>query len=93
MSGVGIQEKNKLAKRKMLVADILGWVGAVCLLSAYGLVSFGAISSDTLLYQVLNIIAAIGLFIDGIVRKAFPSAATNAVWLLIAIIAIIAIIL
>lgn len=86
-------KKARLHRQKLMQADAAGWVGAACLLTAYALVSFDVVSSNELSYQMLNIVAAIGLLIDGIARRALPSAATNAVWLIIAVVATMTILL
>ena len=38
-----------------LIVDILGWAGAVMLLSAYGLVSLKKLEGDSVPYQLLNL--------------------------------------
>jgi len=74
--------------RRLLVGDICGWIGAASLIGAYLLISFDVISAQTFLYQILNIIGGAGLLVLGIVRKAYPSAVTNIVWIIIGIVAI-----
>jgi hypothetical protein len=66
-----------------LVYDIAGWIGALALLGAYALVSRGRVTGDGPAFQALNLLGAIGLLINGVHHQAWPSAALNAVWLLI----------
>ncbi|MDR0591557.1 MAG: hypothetical protein LBG75_03345 [Candidatus Nomurabacteria bacterium] len=72
----------------LLIGDILGWVGAVSLISAYFLASTGVVSGQSPTYQVLNIVGAFGLLALALARRAIPSVATNIVWLIIGFVAI-----
>ena len=67
--------------------DAAGWAGAAALLLAYGLVSSGRLDGRSTRFQLLNLAGAIGLLANGIWHGAWPSAALNAVWLVIGIIA------
>jgi hypothetical protein len=71
-----------------LLYDALGWVGAAALLGAYALVSRGRVSGDGATFQVLNLIGALGLLVNGAYHHAWPSAALNAVWLLVGVAAV-----
>lgn len=64
----------------MLAADAIGWVGAACLLLAYGGLSSERLTAGVR-YQLLNLAGAGGLVVDGAVRHAWPSTALNLVWL------------
>jgi len=66
-----------------LLIDTAGWTGAACLLLAYGLVSTGRLSGRSTGFQLLNLAGAAGLLANGVWHGAWPSAALNAVWLLI----------
>jgi hypothetical protein len=79
--------------RLLLAGDIVGWIGAASLISAYVLVSIGCVNGDSFEYQALNILGAIGLLILGIARRAIPSVVTNIVWAIVGIVAIIGILL
>jgi hypothetical protein len=68
-----------------LLYDVLGWVGAFALLSAYALVSRGRVAGDAATFQVLNLVGAVGLLVNGVFHHAWPSAALNAVWLLVGV--------
>jgi hypothetical protein len=72
-----------------LLIDITGWVGSVCVLAAYGLLSTHKITSHSKLYQALNIIGSICLIINTLFYSAYPSTFVNIVWLIIAIFALI----
>ena len=68
-----------------LIADVLGWIGAVLFLGAFALVSFKKAEGDSFLFQGINILAGVLLIINTIYWKAYPSAALNAAWIGIAV--------
>ncbi len=72
-----------------LFIDILGWVGSVEVIAAYGLNSYQKIKSDSLSFQLLNLTGAIFLIINSIYKEAYPFTFINTVWSIIAIAAII----
>ena len=72
----------------VLVIDIIGWIGAACLLLAYALVSRGRVAGGGRPYQLLNIVGSIGLAVNTIAYKAWPSTALNAFWLAIGLVAL-----
>jgi hypothetical protein len=49
-----------------LLYDVLGWVGALALLGAYALVSRGRVAGDGATFQVLNLVGAVGLLVNGV---------------------------
>ncbi len=71
-----------------LLIDTAGWAGAAALLLAYGLVSYGRLNGRSIRFQLLNLFGAVGLLANGIWHGAWPSAALNAVWLVIGVTAI-----
>ena len=64
-----------------LTADIIGWIGAVSLLLAYGMISAGKFKAEDLNYQGLNVVGSLGLIVNSTWYGAFPSAALNVVWI------------
>lgn len=68
-----------------LTVDILGWVGAILILIAYGLISARKVDSRSRLYQGLNVIGSACLIVNGVYYRAYPSAFVNVVWILIAV--------
>lgn len=72
-----------------LLADALGWVGAVALLLAYALVSFRKLSVQAKTYQALNIFGSFLLIINTAYHHAYPSTAVNVIWILIAIVSLL----
>ena len=66
------------------IIDILGWVGTITYLIAYGLVSVKKVEGDSWIYQGLNFFAGILLIINTIYLRAYPSAGLNIAWVGIA---------
>lgn len=77
---------------KTIITETIGWYGAVAILSAYALVSFGVLSSSDYMYQILILSGAIGIVIILIVKKAQQPAFLNVVWAIIALVAILSLI-
>ena len=73
---------------KMFV-DIIGWVGSVEVILAYGLNSYQKIKSDSLIFQLLNLTGGLFLIVNTVYYGAFPSTFINVIWVMIAIPAII----
>ncbi|NJN44397.1 MAG: hypothetical protein HC806_06530 [Anaerolineae bacterium] len=68
-----------------LLIDILGWIGAVCLLLAYFLVSRKKLTGDSLHYQLLNLAGGGLLTVNSLYYGALPSVAVNVIWIGIAL--------
>lgn len=74
--------KNKLA-------ELVGWAGTILIILTYASVSFGVISANSVIYQVLNFAAALGIFIVCWVKKAYQPVVTNLFWMAIAFFALL----
>ena len=74
-----------------MIFDLVGWIGMVLVLVAYGLLSTNKISNGKL-YQILNFIAALFMAIGLLPKNAWFSFALQVVWGIIAIVAIVKII-
>ena len=72
-----------------LLVDTAGWVGAAALLLAYALVSTGRLGGRSTGFQVLNLVGSAGLLVNGMWHGAWPSAALNALWLVIGLVALV----
>jgi hypothetical protein len=68
-----------------MVQEVIGWLGAACVLWAYYLISSGKITGESLFFQWINFIGAIMLIVHTLYVEAYPSAFVNIVWLLISI--------
>ena len=71
-----------------LLIDVLGWVGSIEVILAYGLISYGRVDNKSVLYQILNLTGAIFLIINTIYYGAYPSTFINVVWVVIAVVAL-----
>ncbi len=68
--------------------DVIGWIGSVEIILAYGLNSYQRLKSDSLVFQLLNLSGGAFLIVNTVYYGAFPSAFINVVWVLIAVPAI-----
>jgi len=75
--------------KKNIISEILGWYGVVAIVTSYALMNFGVLSSNTLLYQLLNISGALGIVYDSFKDKDYQPVVLNIIWAIIALIAII----
>lgn len=73
--------------------EIFGWYGTVAILSAYALVSFSIISSNSIWYQMLNLTGATGIVIISFSKKVYQPAFLNLIWAIIAAVVLIKLIL
>jgi hypothetical protein len=64
--------------------DLIGWSGAALVLSAYFFVSTRRLNGGSATFQWLNFMGGIGLLVNTIYYRAFPSSLVNVVWILIA---------
>jgi ABC-type Co2+ transport system permease subunit len=71
-----------------LVVDLIGWAGALVLLTAYALVSTRRLEGDARSYQLLNLFGGAFLIVNTLYYGAYPSSLVNLVWVAIAIITI-----
>ncbi|HMG89761.1 MAG TPA: hypothetical protein VK589_06870 [Chryseolinea sp.] len=65
--------------------DVLGWVGSLCVIIAYGLNSYQKLRSDSLIFYALNIIGGIFLIIYSNYKEAYAVIFINVVWVIIAV--------
>ena len=65
--------------------EFAGWLGALLILGAYGLMTAGWLQARSALYQWMNIVGAAGFIINSGWNGAWPSAWLNIVWLAIGI--------
>lgn len=71
-----------------LVIEIIGWVGSIEILLAYGLNSYQKIKSNSLAFSLLNLTGGLFLMIYTIYKDAFANTFVNLVWVIIAVIAL-----
>lgn len=72
-----------------LFIEIIGWIGAVEVIIAYGLNSNGKMKSDSVAFQVLNLTGALFLIVNTWFNESYPSMVINIIWTGIAVAALI----
>jgi hypothetical protein len=60
----------------------------VLILLAYGLLSMGRMTGQSILYQAMNVVGAAGFAVNGWWHGALPSASLNLIWLMIGAVAL-----
>ncbi|MFH2020525.1 MAG: hypothetical protein ABIJ34_03870 [archaeon] len=68
--------------------ELFGWVGTFLILLAYGLASFGWLSAESAVFQIMNIVGSAGLLTIALVKKVYQSVVINVVWALIGLVAL-----
>lgn len=68
-----------------MLDDIIGWIGAGLVITAYFLVSTKRLPPTSVTYQLMNLFGALGVGINVFVQRAYPSVAIQIVWASIAI--------
>ena len=71
-----------------IAVEVIGWAGAALILGAYALLSGGRLTSESRLYQLMNIFGAAGFALNSGWNGAYPSATLNVVWMGIGIYAV-----
>lgn len=71
-----------------LLVEIIGWIGSIEILLAYGLNSYQKIRSDSLAFSLLNLTGGLFLMVYTIYKDAFANTFVNLVWVIIALIAL-----
>ncbi len=65
--------------------DVAGWLGSVLVVAAYALNISGRMRATAPFYLWANILGSIGLILNTAYVGAYPSAAVNVIWVLIAL--------
>lgn len=73
----------------MDLIHVVGGIGTIMVLAAYFLVSAGRIASASTTFQGLNLVGAALLAYYAVVLAAWASVALNAIWALIALVAVL----
>lgn len=68
--------------------DVIGWIGAALLLTAYGLVSSERWRGRSFRFQLCNAVGSVCLIANTAYYGAYPSMAVNVVWVVIALYAL-----
>ncbi len=78
------EEEHEISMSSLAV-DVIGWTGTVLVLLAYLLITSRRLGGESRLYQIMNLVGAIGLVINGFVYGAYPSVGLNTAWGFIAL--------
>lgn len=78
--------------KRNILSEVLGWYGTIVIVLAYMLNSFGIFSSDSILYQFLNLTGAFGIVYISFKKKTYQPGVLNIIWAVIALIAILKIV-
>jgi hypothetical protein len=71
-----------------ILVEVVGWTGAGLILLAYLLLSAGRLTGQSMIYQGMNVVGAIGFTINGWWHGALPSTALNIIWMGIGLVAL-----
>ena len=71
-----------------LLAETVGWIGAGLILAAYALLTAGKLKSDSVAYQAMNVVGALGFIVNGWWHNALPSTVLNIIWAGIGLVAL-----
>ncbi len=69
-------------------AEVIGWIGSICIVLAYVLVSFNIIDGGGITYQLLNLAGAAGILVIVTIKKVTQSIVLNVFWAVIALVAL-----
>ena len=72
-----------------VTSEVLGWIGIILVLLAYGLTTFEVISGGSLLFMGLNLLGAIGIALDAWEDKNIQPVVLNIIWAVIAVVGIV----
>jgi hypothetical protein len=71
------------------LAETFGWVASATILMGYGLLSFGLLSADSVLYHGIFLVGSAGLAVVTYRHRAFQSFTVNIFFGILALIAIV----
>lgn len=76
-----------------ILIEIIGWVGSIVVVLAYGLNSYQKMRSDSMVFYLMNLTGGLALIVYTIYKAAYASAFINIVWVIIAVVAIIRVVM
>lgn len=72
-----------------MVLDIIGWAGAIGLLTGYLLFSLGKFNKMLWVYHIFNLSSSVLLLVNALYTHSGPFIFVNTVWSIIAVISIV----
>jgi hypothetical protein len=80
---------TKESDLKGKLIELYAWYGVIAILAAYMLTTLGILPSSNKMVLLLNITGSGGILIDALKSKNYQPVVLNAIWLIIAVIAIV----
>ncbi len=74
---------------KKVFFQLFGWYGAIAIVGAYYMVSFGILDVQSIFYQLLNITGALWIVTISYIKWAYQPMTLNLIWFIIGMIALI----
>jgi hypothetical protein len=68
-----------------ILIHMLGWAGSIMVIAAYGLNSYQRITSDSMMFLMLNLVGGVLLVVYSAYLSAFANTFINVVWVIIAV--------
>jgi len=68
-----------------LLIEIAGWIGAALVVVAYFLLTYKKLDGESKIYHGMNLVGAFLVGGNALINQAYPSAAINVMWGVIAI--------
>lgn len=69
----------------MKLKEFVGWLGVLCILTAFILTTVDVIEPKHLAYGILNLLGALGIIVSSYFKRDFPPVFLNIVWLIVAL--------
>ena len=68
-----------------MIVKLCGWIGMICLLISYYLISKGKVKGRSKVYHGLNLVGSVGLTIDAFSGGVWSIVVLNIIWAIIAV--------
>ena len=75
-----------LNRMKNSTSEAIGWVGVICIITAYAVTTLGFGQPEQPLFLILNGVGAIGIVIDGAHQRNWQPVVLNIFWFIIAVV-------
>lgn len=72
-----------------MIIQTVGWIGTALIVSAYFLVSYNYVTSQSAIYQLMNLFGAICVGVDVFRKKSWPALTLQIIWGIIALVSLI----
>lgn len=73
----------------MIAINVVGWLGMLLLIGAYGLVTAGRVAGTGLPFQLMNLFGGFFLMLNSAYYGAWPSAGLNIVWVVVGVVGLV----